>query len=136
MRNATTLWSKVRVMTLLTIALTGLVTMAARSTVTVTGQGRPSITVKATFKDKPETSYTVQWYYTKNTDCDEQSSGRQPMSSGRIPDVRTDDKGEAPLSFRFTFPPGQKEGAIKFGATDQDGNASSFSLCLPVSAPK
>ena len=128
MRNSNASRSIVRIMSLVILFLAGL------ASVIVTGQGNPSVMVKATLKDKPETTYTVQWYFTKDTNCSEQS-GRQPMSRGRVPEVRTDDKGEAPISFRFTFPPGQKAGAIKFSATDGDGNASAFSLCLPVNAP-
>ena len=129
MINSNASRSIMRIMSLFILFLAGL------ATAIVTGQANPSVMVKATLKDKPETTYTVQWYFTKDTTCNDQNE-RQPMSRGRVSEVRTDDKGEAPISFRFTFPPGQKEGVIKFSAIDPDGNPSAFTLCMPVSAPK
>lgn len=97
----------------------------------------PAVTlnVNATLNSTPNTTFTVHWYFSSDSQCSNSQQTSRPLASGRIPGVLTDASGNASFSFPFEFPVGTNSGVINCTATDPQGNTSEFSACLPVTAP-
>ncbi len=99
------------------------------------GSNSPTaITVNGTLMTTAQANrrYTIHWYFSADSQCSNNQASSQPLAFGRVPDVVTDATGRAPFAFPLTFPPGFPSGIINCTATDDQGNTSEFSLCMPV----
>ena len=92
-----------------------------------------SLTITGSLNSTPNTTFTVHWYFSGDPQCFNSQQGTHPLDQGRVPNVTTDGNGNANFSFMFNFPPGVSFGVINSTATDQQGNTSEFSSCLPIS---
>jgi hypothetical protein len=94
-----------------------------------------SLNVNGTLNSTPNSTFTVQWYFSVDSQCTNNQASSRPLVFDRVPNVMTDANGNASFSFPFTFPVGIDSGIINCTATDANGNTSEFSSCLPVMAP-
>jgi hypothetical protein len=90
------------------------------------------VTVNGTLNSTPNTSFTVHWYFSNDSQCITNQQASRPLVTGRIPGVVTDSNGNASFNFPFDFPVGVTNGIINCTATDLLGNTSEFSACLAV----
>ena len=93
-----------------------------------------AVTVNGTLMTTAQANrrYTVHWYFSADPQCSNNEASTQPLVFGRVPDVTTDANGRAPFTIPLAFPPGIVSGIVNCTATDEQGNTSEFSLCLPV----
>ncbi|MBA2528043.1 MAG: hypothetical protein H0V18_20010 [Pyrinomonadaceae bacterium] len=98
------------------------------------GSPEVAITVGATLNSTPNTTFTVNWYFSSDSQCTTNQQGSQPLVTGRVPGLTTGNDGNIAFSFPFDFPAAITNGIINCTATDQQGNTSEFSACLPVTA--
>jgi hypothetical protein len=89
-------------------------------------------TVSATLNSTPNTTFTVHWYFSADSQCATNQQGSRPLVTGRKPNVTTDSNGDASFAFTLDFPVGITSGIVNCTATDPQGNTSEFSACLPV----
>ncbi|MBA2524190.1 MAG: hypothetical protein H0V18_00200, partial [Pyrinomonadaceae bacterium] len=94
-----------------------------------------ALNVNGTLNSTANSTFTVNWYFSVDSQCSNNQQGSRPLAFGRIPGIATDANGNAPFSFPFEFPPGTSGGVINCTATDPNGNTSEFSSCLQVMAP-
>ena len=93
-----------------------------------------AITVNATLNSTPNTTFTVHWYFSSDSQCATNQQGSRPLVTGKKPGVTTDNNGNASFNFPFDFPVGTTNGIINCTATDPQGNTSEFSACLLVNS--
>ena len=93
-----------------------------------------AVTVNATLNSAPNTSFTVHWYFSGDSQCLINQQASRPLVTGKVPNVNTNTNGDAQFNFPFDFPAGINNGIINCTATDPQGNTSEFSACLPVNA--
>lgn len=95
-----------------------------------------SIVVNGTLRSSPNAKFTVNWFFSKGSECVANQQTSQALQSGKIADVATDSNGIGQFKIDpFDFPPGTTSGVINCTATDSVGNTSEFSACLSVAAP-
>jgi CSLREA domain-containing protein len=94
-----------------------------------------AFTVASQLPSAPNTTFTIHWYFSTDSQCVSNQQASRPLAFGRIPGITTDANGNANFSFAFDFPVGTSSGVINTTATDPNGNTSEFSPCLPVKAP-
>jgi hypothetical protein len=92
-----------------------------------------AVTVNATLNSTPNTTFTVHWYFSADSQCSTNQQASRPLVAGKVPGVGTDGNGNASFNFPLDFPAGISNGIINSTATDPQGNTSEFSACLPVS---
>lgn len=94
-----------------------------------------SIVVSGVLRSTPNAQFTINWFFSKGSECPENQQSSQQLAVGKI-DVSTDKDGVAPFKIDpFDFPPGTTSGVINCTATSQGKNTSEFSACLSVAAP-
>jgi CSLREA domain-containing protein len=94
-----------------------------------------AVNVNGTLNSAPNTTYTIHWYMSGDSQCVTNQALSPPLATGRIPGVTTDGSGNAPFTIPLEFPAGINTGIINCTATDPQGNTSEFSACLPVTSP-
>jgi CSLREA domain-containing protein len=93
-----------------------------------------SLTINGTLNSIPNSTFTVDWYFSPDAQCVANQQSSRPLAFGKIPGATTDSNGNASFSFQFTFPPGITSGVMNTTATDSVGNTSEFSQCFPVNS--
>ncbi|MEO8434723.1 MAG: FG-GAP-like repeat-containing protein [Pyrinomonadaceae bacterium] len=103
------------------------------------GRERPSApeataTVNGTLNSTPNSTFTVHWYFSSDSQCVTNQQTNRPLVSGKVPNVNTNADGDAAFHFPLDLPTGINNGIVNCTATDGEGNTSEFSACLPVTA--
>ena len=93
-----------------------------------------ALTVTSQLRSTPNTTFTVNWYFSSDSQCLSNQQGSRPLAFGRLPGITTNSNGDATFNFSFDFPPGVSSGVINTTATDPVGNTSEYSGCLPVNS--
>lgn len=91
-----------------------------------------ALTISGTLNSTPSTNFTVHWYFSADAQCTTNQAATRPLASGKVPNVITNDSGNAMFSIPFDFPAGINGGIVNCTATDPQGNTSEFSACFPV----